>query len=95
MTKMQNFKMQGCVAVLVEQNDKLCNFDKRNLPNAILENIKRVHTVCHSLLNECSCQTPESDITDEYIANFRHKLGDLVCNVAMLDIQIKFIRGEK
>lgn len=89
MTATQNFKMQGCVEVLCEQCEKLSGIDRRNLPNAILENLMRIFKVCHNLLDEVSNNT---DITDEYIANLRHRIGDLVCNVAMVTIQVNSYR---
>lgn len=93
MTKIQNFHMQGCVAVLCEQNDKLITLSERcaGLPIPILRNLRQILAVCTNLMDEVSVHV----VTDEYIAQLRSRLGDLAVNVAMIEIQIKSYRQSR
>lgn len=87
MTKMQNFQMQGCTKVLCELADKLSVLSSGrigNLPSPILANLRRIYATCVNLMDEVSTYA----VTDEYIARLRQRLGDLACNVAMIEIQI-------
>lgn len=91
MTKMQNFKLQGCLVIIVEYNERICTLSKDtiNLPKTIRDNIQKLLIKSHSLLNEIGKLTPNSTITDEYITDFQHKIGCFVCQVAMAEMQVK------
>ena len=87
MTKMQNFQRQACMKILCELADKLSALSKGrigNLPSPILTNLRQIYTACYNMMDEVGSHA----VTDEYIARLRHRLGDLACNVAMLEIQI-------
>ena len=94
MTKMQNWRMQGCAEVLIEQNDKLLALSKNaaNLPKIMLKNLKDTLSVVSSLLDLVGSYKPDSNISDEEIARIRHRIGDLVVSVAMITIQINEYR---
>ena len=90
MTKMQNFRIQGCLAVLSEQNDKLCAMSQNytNLPKIILKNIRDSLDITVGLLEQIGSYNMDAQISDESITRLRHNIGDLAVNVAMIEIQI-------
>lgn len=92
MTNFQNFKLQGCLAVITEHNERICTLsnDTVNLPKSIRDNIQKLLIRSHSLLNEIGKLTPDSNITDEYITDFQHRIGKFVCQVAMVEIKVNY-----
>ena len=91
MTKMQNFKIQGCMVVIVEYNDRICNLSKDtvNLPKTIRDNIHKLLTKSHSFLSEIGKLTPNTDTTDDYIINLQNQIGCFICQVTMAEMQVK------
>jgi hypothetical protein len=98
MTKIQNWRMQACAAVLIEQNDKLLELTKNagNLPNIILKNLKDTLSITVGLLDRVGSYKPNSEISNEEISRICQRIGNLVVNVEMINIQIKtYNKGEE
>jgi hypothetical protein len=93
---MQNWKMRACAEVLIEQNDKLLALSQNaaNLPKIMLKNLKDTLSITSDLLDRVGRYKPDSEISDEEIAQIRHRIGDLVVSVAMITIQINEYKGE-
>lgn len=94
MTKFQNWKMQACAEVIIEQNDKLLELSKdtANLPSVILKHLKDTLSLSHDLLDRVGRYKPDSDIRSEDIAKLCYAIGNLSVDVAMVSIQIKSYR---
>jgi hypothetical protein len=96
MTKMQNWRLRGCISVLLDQNDKLTtmsqNYANANLPNIMLKNIRDNLEIAVALLDQVGHINIDAEISDEYIARLRHSIGDLAVSVAMTEIQINEYR---
>jgi hypothetical protein len=90
--------MQACAAVLIEQNDKLLELTKNagNLPNIILKNLKDTLSITVGLLDRVGSYKPNSEISNEEISRICQRIGNLVVNVEMINIQIKtYNKGEE